>query len=180
MVNTCIPIYGVIDMANKAKDIKIDNLTEEELSLSQLSNGLSDEFLDGYNNSIFDKISTYSGIKGLALASFDSLTTTKHNDTKITLREDFTTVITTIQKVDTIIGKYKTLKDTENITKEDISTILSDTKSLIKEVEKIKLVDVLEDKKDLKTLSCHQKTTIKAELLVTSIKIKIVLRIVVV
>ena len=34
--------------------------------------------------------------------------------------------------------------------------------------------------KDLKTLSCHQKTTIKAELLVTSIKIKIVLRIVVV
>ena len=34
--------------------------------------------------------------------------------------------------------------------------------------------------KDLKTLSSHQKTTIKTELLVTSIKIKIVLRIVVV
>lgn len=145
MVNTCIPIYGIIDMANKAKDVEIENLTEEELSISKLTNGLSDEILEGYNNSVFDKISTYSGIKGLALASFDSLTTTKHNDTKITLREDVTTVITTVEKVDTIIGKYKTLKDTENITKEDITTLLSDTKSLIKEVEKIKLVDVLED-----------------------------------
>lgn len=148
MLNTFIPIYGVLDILDNSKDVKIDNLTEEKLSLTSMTNGISDDIINGYNNSIFHFVSKYSGIKGLGLASFDSLTSTKHNDTKITLRDEIDSVVTTIEKADNLLGKYKEFAKDGNLsdlTKEEITVLLNDTKTLLNDVKEIKVVNALSD-----------------------------------
>lgn len=148
MLNTLIPVYGLLDVLEKVNAVKLKNITEEETSLGSLSNGLTDEILNGYKSSVFEKLSKYSGIKGISLATFDSLTTTKFENNKITLREDVESLATTIQFADNLIGKYKkyaTNGDLADLTKEEITILLSDTKNLLNETKKIKTIDAISD-----------------------------------
>lgn len=148
MTNTFIPVYGLLDILDTANNLKIKNLTEEETSLSVMTDGLSDKIENGYNNSVFEKLTKYSGIKGIALASFDSLTSTKVNDNKITLRKDIESLTTAIQNTDDLIGKYKEYAkdgDLADLTKEELTILLSDTKTLLNNTKQVKLVDAISD-----------------------------------
>lgn len=146
--NTLIPVYGFLDILVEADKLKLENIIDDEISLSNLTSGLTDEIINGYNNSIFDKVSKYSGIKGLSLASFDILTSTKSGEDKITLREDISTIIETLNQTDQLLGRYKEYsKDDgfQKLSKEELSLLLKDTKSLINTAREIKTINAMSD-----------------------------------
>lgn len=149
MSNILIPVYGFMEILKDANTLTIDNVTNgEQKDLSTTTNGVTDDILKGYDLSILSRVSKYSGVEGLALAEFDFLTTQKINNKKITLRDDINNIVITVQKTDSLMGKYKSYTKDDGITgltQEELDTLITDTKAVLAQAESVKLIDCVAD-----------------------------------
>lgn len=145
LFNTMIPVFGIMDILKDSKSATISNMTEEEMSLSQLSGGLTDDIIKGYELSAIGRISKYIGMEQLGLIAFDQITSTKIDNKKVVLRKDLNSLVSTVTEADTLMGEYKTISDKgiENITQEELDSLISRLDTLIKSSEKVVLVDAL-------------------------------------
>lgn len=148
MVNVCMPIYGIMNIARDVNKVKISNLSEEEVSLDKATDGMAGQIISAYDNSVFYPFSKYLGIEGLSLAEFDLITSTTVNNKKIKLRGDVSSLITTVVKADTLVGKYKTYAPNGQLSELDevqLTTLLTDCKDLLNYAKKVNLVDCVAD-----------------------------------
>ena len=147
MFNTLVPIYGVLNIISFHKTTRIHNITQEELSLSSMSNGLTDDIIKEYELSVLGRVSKLMGIEKLGLMTFDKVTTTKINGENVVLRNDIHALIDTIQTSDNLIGKYEKISQNgiENMSQEELSELIDSLNNVIKKAEKVKLVDALSD-----------------------------------
>lgn len=148
MSNILLPLYGAMDIVKELNKVKITNISETELSLNSMTNGTTAEILNAYNSSIFKLASTYTTFEGISLAEFDYLTTQKIGEHSISLRQDVKALVETVQKVDTLLGKYKDFTgegNLSNLTKDQITILLNNTKDLIKYIKGIEFVSTATD-----------------------------------
>ncbi len=148
MMNVCMPIYGIMDIADELNGVKIKNMSDSEISLSGLTDGNADQIIDNYDSSIFYPISKYLGIEGVSVAEFNYLTTKKVNGKKIALKGDIKNIVTTISKADDLVGVYKEYTSSGSITtlnQSQISTLISGSKDLLDFARKVGLVDCVGD-----------------------------------
>lgn len=145
--NTMIPMYGILDIVDSAKTLKIENISGETGDLDAITGGTLTEISDGYKASIMNAVSKYSGLQSAGLIGFDAVTTTKVDGEKIVLRDEVNSLLDTIEHADNLLGKYNEYsKDNfSTITQEELDELLSDTKVLISKCEKVKIVDCLAD-----------------------------------
>lgn len=145
--NTMIPIYGFMNMLEEYKSVKISHLTEDELTLSSISNGITDDALKGYELSIIGRMSSALGLEKLGVTIFDTLSTAKVEDKEISLRKDLSAVVTTVEDVDSLVGTYKraTENGLENITQEDLTTLITGVDNLITQCQQVEFVNALSD-----------------------------------
>ena len=143
MSNTLMPIYGIFNILSTINKVKLQNISDTEISLDIATDGISTEILHAYDLSLLKTLSTYTGLEGLALAEFDYLTTETIDGNEISLRADINNIIATTEKVDALIGKFKDFAgdgNFSNLTKEQIKILLNDTKSLLGYIKNIKLI----------------------------------------
>ena len=148
MLNTLLPVYGLKNILQDVNEVNLTNISEENISLSSQTNGVTDDVMKGYDESIFNVVSKFSGVEGLALAEFDFLTSKNINDNKVVLRKDIESLIATIKEADAFVGKYKAYLGSGNwssLTQEQISGIIKDTKDLLAVARSVKLVDCVAD-----------------------------------
>lgn len=144
MLNTLLPVYGFMGIMEDVNKVKIENLSDESIDLSDKTNGISDQIISAYESSILKPVSKYTGIEGLSLAEFDYLTTQKIGDSKVTLRADVKNIIVTAQKADALIGKYKSYVGDGNmssLTQEQLNTLIGDAKNVLETAKQVNLVD---------------------------------------
>ena len=141
--NTMIPVYGIMDIVSKHNFKQFDNFTEEPISISLLTNELSDDIIKGYELSIIGRLSGVLGLKKLGLTGFDTLTTQTVDDTRIVLRDDVDSIVNTMTEADKLIGLYKraTENGLENITQEDLTALITGTENLISTFEQTEFVN---------------------------------------
>jgi len=148
MSNILLPLYGTMDILKEFNKIKLTNISETEVSLNTLTNGATNEIITGYDSSIFKFASTYTGFEGISLAEFDYLTTQKVGDKSINLRQDIKAIVETSQKIDKLIGKYKEFSGEGNLSdlsKDQISILLSNAKELITYIKSIEFISSATD-----------------------------------
>lgn len=145
--NTMLPMYGILDIVDSAKMLKIENLASEPTDLDTMTGGTLNEITEGYRASIMSSVSKYTGLESAGLVGFDSITTVKVNGEKITLRSEVDSLLDTLEHADNLLGKYNEYsKDNfSTITQAQLDELLSDTKVLIGKCEKVKIVDCLAD-----------------------------------
>ena len=145
--NTMLPMYGILDIVESAKTLKIENISGETGDLDTITGGTLSEITEGYRASIMSSVSKYSGLESAGLVGFDAVTTTKINGEKIILRDEVNSLLDTIEHADSLLGKYNEYsKDNfSTITQTQLDELLSDTKVLIGKCEKVKIVDCLAD-----------------------------------
>ena len=144
MLNTLLPVYGFMGIIEDVNKVKIENLSNESIDLSNKTNGISDQIISAYESSILKPVSKYTGIEGLSLAEFDYLTTQKIGDSKVTLRSDVKNIVVTAQKADALIGKYKSFVGDGNmsaLTQEQLNTLIGDAKNVLETAKTVNLVD---------------------------------------
>ncbi len=145
--NTMLPIYGIFDILDTAKELKLENLTDEPTDLNTLSDGMLDEITNGYKSSVMKTISKYTGLESAGLVGFDKVTTVDFDGEKITLRKEVSAIIETIEQVDTFFGKFNEYsKDSfANITQEQLDDLITEMRAVLGKCENIKIVDCLAD-----------------------------------
>ena len=145
--NTMLPIYGIFDILDTAKELKLENLTDEPTDLNTLSDGMFDEITNGYKSSVMKSISKLTGLEAAGLIGFDKVTTVDFDGEKITLRKEITAVIETIEQVDHFFGIYNEYsKDSfAHITQEQLDEIITELRAVLGKCENIKIVDCLAD-----------------------------------
>jgi len=145
--NTMIPIYGIFDILDTAKELKLENLTDEPTDLSTLTDGMIDEISNGYKESVMKLVSQYTGLEAAGLVGFDKITTVKIGEDKISLRSEIDAIFETIKQADVLIGKYNEYsKDSfKNTTQAQLDDLLTETKTLVNKCEGIKLINCLSE-----------------------------------
>ncbi len=148
MLNVCMPIYGIMRIAKEVNEIEVEHLSNEKIDLSGKTNGVSNEVILAYDNSIFYPVSKYLGVEGLSLAEFDLLTSKTINNKRVNLRSDITSLAKTIVKADNLMGKYKEYTKNGSITtltQEQLNALLNDSSELLEFAKKVNLVDCVAD-----------------------------------
>lgn len=148
MLNVCMPIYGIMRITKEVNEIEVEHLSNEKIDLSGKTNGMSNEVISAYDNSIFYSVSKYLGVEGLSLAEFDLLTSKTINNERVNLRSDITSLAKTIVKADNLMGKYKEYtKDgsINTLTQEQLDVLLNDSSELLDYAKKVNLVDCVAD-----------------------------------
>lgn len=145
--NTMIPLYGILDILDTAKELKLENLTEEPTDINTLTNGMLDEISNAYKSSLMGTISKHTGLEAAGLVGFDKVTTAEVYGEDITLREEINAVFDTIKQADQFFGKFeKYSKDSfANITQAELDDLIAETRALLGKCEKIKIVNCLAD-----------------------------------
>lgn len=145
LFNTMIPVFGIMDILKDGKTASLKNITEEETSLSSLSNGITDDIIKGYELSAIGRIAQYIGMEQLGLIAFDQVTSTKMDDKKIVLRKDVNSLVNTVSQADKLMGDYKSISDKglDQITQEELDDLILGLDKLIKSSEDVVLVDAL-------------------------------------
>lgn len=145
MFNTLVPVFGIMDILKTNKSASLQNITSEETSLSTATNGMTDDIIKGYELSALGRVAKYIGMEQLGLVAFDQVTSTKVDNKKIVLRNDVNSLITTVSKADKLLGEYNTISDKgiENITQDELDSLITGLDSLIKSSEEVVLVDAL-------------------------------------
>lgn len=145
--NTMLPIYGIFDILDTTKELKLENITDEPTDLNTLSDGMFDEITNGYKSSVMKAISKYTGLEAAGLVGFDKVTTADFDGEKITLRKEVSAVIETIEQVDHFFGIYNEYsKDSfKNITQEQLDELITEIRVVLGKCENIKIVDCLAD-----------------------------------
>ena len=57
MINVCMPVYGMMSIVKDIEDVQVKNLSEEQINLNDKTNGVSNEIITAYDNSIFYPVS---------------------------------------------------------------------------------------------------------------------------
>ncbi|MGN0960911.1 MAG: hypothetical protein ACI4PF_01780 [Christensenellales bacterium] len=143
MFNTMVPVYGILNIVSTNKPVKISNISSDEITLSNLSNGITDDVIKGYELSVFGRVSKMFGIEKLGLATFDKVTTTTINNKEIVLRNDINALVDTVQEADNLLGLYNDISSSgiTNITQEQLTNLINQLDSVIKKSEQVKCVD---------------------------------------
>lgn len=144
---TMIPFYGIVNIADSIKNTKINNLTEKPTTIDELAGGILGDIVKGYDLSALGRISEALAIENLGVKTFDHLTTTKIKDDELSLRGDVSSVVSTIVKVDELIGQFKTVSDNslENMTQVELDKLIDSTDKVITACNNIKFVDSISD-----------------------------------
>ena len=148
MINVCMPVYGMMNIVKDIEDVQVKNLSEEEINLNDKTNGVSNEIITAYDNSIFYPVSKYLGMEGISLAEFDMLTSKTINNKKVKLRSDIKSLAQTIVYADNLVGKYKNYTAEGSIgalTQDQVNTLLTDANQLLEYAKKVNLVDCVAD-----------------------------------
>lgn len=146
--NTMIPLYGIFNILQNANTIELDNLDENTLSLDIMTDGFSTEILEGYEASAMNIVSTYTGLNALGIASFDVITSTTVDGTKISLREDINNILHTVNAIDEMLGIVKTYStdgSLSGITQEQLTQLLYSIRNVVDKAKQVKLINVLTD-----------------------------------
>lgn len=154
--NTMIPIYGIFNIIENANNIKLDNLSENTITLDNVTNGFTTELLNGYESSAMNIVSTYTGLNALGVASFDVITSKTIDGTKITLREDINNILKTVNSIDEMLAlfkQYSTEGNLTGITQEQLTQLLAALRDVVDKTKEVKIINVLTDY--LIPLSCN-------------------------
>ena len=148
MVNTLTPFYGIISILKTNQNTKINNLTSEPTSASEMTNGLTDTIITSYKQSVLGIVSENVAIESLALAEFDTITSKTIDGKKISLRDDINNLINTVVKIDTMVGYYKEIctdNTLKNITQEELDTLITYLDEVVLASKEVKCIDILGD-----------------------------------
>jgi len=142
--NTMIPVYGIMDILSEHNNVEIKHISDESMSLKSLTNGLSSDIIKGYELSIIGRLSGVLGLEKLGLNGFDTLTTATVDNTKIGLRKDVKSIVSTVTQVDELIGLYKTatVDGLENLSQEDLTALLTNANNVITSLEQTEFINV--------------------------------------
>ena len=145
MFNTMIPVSGFINILSSAKHLQINHLTEDPISTSQISGGLTDDIIKGYELSVYGRLSRVLYIEDLALSGFDQITTQKTNGNTISLRKDIDALVKTANSADKLVGQLKSYseKGLENITQAELDSLMTTTNKVLENTEKIGFVNAI-------------------------------------
>lgn len=145
--NTMIPLWGIMDIANTANSLRIENLSDTTTDVSELTNGTIDDLSDAYRASAMAYATKYTGLEYLGLLGFDGVTTTKLDDNKVTLRSEVKATVSAIEKADDLFGKFKIYQadNFASITQAELDSLLGETKILVNKCKDVKLIDCLSD-----------------------------------
>lgn len=145
MFNTMMPIYGIMNIISSSNAVNLHNFSEDEISASSLSGGITSDILKGYELSAMGRVSKMLGIESLGLLTFDKVTTITTNNKEITLRKEVNALIDTIKEADDVLGEYKTVSNNglENITQEQLDSLLLGVNNAIEKSEDVQIVNAL-------------------------------------
>lgn len=145
--NTMLPLWGMLDIANTVNGLKVENIGETTTNVDELTQGTITDITDAYRASAMGFASKYTGLEYLGLLAFDGVTTTKLDDESVTLRKEVKSIVSTIQNIDSLMGKYGTyIKDNfESITQEQLTSLISETRIAVNKCKEVKIVDCLAD-----------------------------------
>ena len=140
---TMVPFYGLINIADNVKGTKLNNLTDKPTTFNELTDGLLVDIVKGYDLSALGRISDALAIERLGISAFDHLTTVTIKDNDITLREDIDAMVNAVVQADNLIGKFKVANENglENLSQEELTTLLNDTDEVISACSDIKFVN---------------------------------------
>jgi len=146
--NTMIPFYGFMDIFNTINTIKINENSEDEISLSKLSDNMTDEIIHGYNISATAQISDFTKLKALGLNIFDNLSAMEFGETKTNLRSEINSITATTNSINKLLTDYNNLVvdgKLKKLNQEELDLLVTDTKEIITAVKTIKSIDALGD-----------------------------------
>lgn len=145
LVNVMLPIYGVLNILDTNRELKLEHITDNPTDLNALTNGIATDILKGYESSVLGKVSKTLGFEALEMLTFDKLTTATINGKEICLRKDTNAIIDTLEIADTFIGAIKTISDNglDAVTEEQLTDILAQADTLVSKCEEIEFVDAM-------------------------------------
>ncbi|MBQ7351369.1 MAG: hypothetical protein IJW59_00670 [Clostridia bacterium] len=145
LFNTLVPVYGFMNILKTQKTTSIEHLTDETITLSSISNGITDDIIKSYELSVLGRTSKALGLQALGVSGFDKLTTRKINNQKVTLRSDINSLIDVVVSADDLIGEYKSATEEKYLTQEELTSLISSLESVISKTESVKIVNALSD-----------------------------------
>ncbi len=146
--NTMVPLYGILEILETTREIKLNNIAEEPIDVNDMTEGYLTEISDAYKASIMNTLSQYTGLKALGVTSFDKVTTVSIDERNVTLRKDIDAIVETILQADNLLGKYNTYSSEEglkSITQEQLTDLLAETRTLLDKCQNIQIVDCISD-----------------------------------
>lgn len=145
--NTMLPLWGMLDIAGTVNSLKLENMGESSTNVEELTDGAITDLTDAYRASAMSFATKYTGLEYMGLLGFDGVTTTKLDDERVTLRTEVKSVVSTVQNIDNLMGKYNTYMEDnfESITQDELNSLIAETKIAVNKCEEVKIVDCLAD-----------------------------------
>lgn len=145
--NTMLPLWGMLDIAGTVNNLKLENMGESSTNVEELTNGAITDLTDAYRASAMSFATKYTGLEYMGLLGFDGVTTTKLDDERVTLRTEVKSVVSTVQNIDNLMGKYNTYMEDnfESITQDELNSLIAETKIAVNKCKEVKIVDCLAD-----------------------------------
>lgn len=145
MFNTLIPIYGILNIVSSHNSTEFTNITDEKISLSKITNGITNDIVKGYELSVLGRVSRMIGVEQLGLLAFDKVTTTKIANKNASLRSDINAIMKTATEIDNVLGQYKDIneKGLKNISQIELDSLINGASNIISQAENIQIVNAL-------------------------------------
>lgn len=145
--NTMLPLWGMLDIASSVNTLKLENISEEPTDVNTLTDGAITDLTDAYRASAMSFATKYTGLEYMGLLAFDGVTSTKLDNERVTLRTEVKSVVSTVQNIDNLMGKYNTYmkNNFETITQDELNSLIAETKIAVNKCKEVKIVDCLAD-----------------------------------
>lgn len=146
MINTMVPIYGVMNIVKNANQLELNNLSDTPISTSSLTNGISDDLINTYSSSVMGAVSSALGFEAIGVAEYDTITSVKINGKKITHRKDINQLIQVLKDVDSLAGYYKEIATDgtlTNVSQKQLDELLNKLDIVLKSTKEVKIIDAL-------------------------------------
>lgn len=143
---TFCPIIGFNNIYQKAYFLIETNKEEQTVYLAKESQNIKEEeeklleYVESYQNSIINKIFTYTGVNLLSDTLFSTLSVVKVADEKINLKDEVNTAIKIYNNID-VIGRF----DYKNLSEESIDKVITAVKEIFINIEDSKIVYFIGD-----------------------------------
>ena len=148
MINTMVPFYGFMSIIKSANKLTLNNLSSEPISVSELTNGITEEIETNYSKSILGAVSTALGFETIGLAEYDTITSVKINDKNISTRKDINKLIDVLQSIDNLAGYYKQIAPSgtlNNVSQQQLDELLNKLNVVLSTTKEITFIDCLGD-----------------------------------
>ena len=152
---TLMPVMGVFSIVNeveketsKTYTVKVVNAEtgEEEQQtvtggqITQLLGEDAMKYINAYSDSFVSKILKYTGVEFITNATYSGLSSATINENRIVLKDEVKTILKTVSSVNDLSNI-----DTRNLTKEQITQIITSAKTVVNNVFQLKILTVLGD-----------------------------------